>query len=232
MFTFNTLGDVDVTLTVTDSEGNIDSVTKTISVVSGVPTINEMLKLHASDSTSYDSFGVSIAIDGDRALVGAQNDDDLGSASGSVYVYEFDGTNWNEVTKLNAEFGASNDLFGVSVSLDGDRAVVGAMWDDDHSASNSGSAYVFEYDGSAWSQVAKLTASDFTANDHFGTSVAISGGRIAVGADRDDDNGTASSGSVYLFDFDGVQTWNEVGKLTCQRPGSQRLLWWKHRNGR
>ena len=96
-----------------------------------------------------DSFGVSIAIDGDRALVGAHYDDDLGSASGSVYVYEFDGTNWNEVAKLNAEFGASNDLFGVSVSLDGDRAVVGAMWDDDHSSANSGSAYVFEYDGSA-----------------------------------------------------------------------------------
>ena len=161
-----------------------------------------------------DSFGVSIAIDGDRAIVGAQNDDDNGSASGSVYIFEFDGTNWNEIAKLTPEFAASTDLFGVSVDIDGNRAVVGATGDDDNGASGSGSAYVFEFDGTSWSQVGKLLASDATANDSFGSgSVHQWRPHCHRCLTRMTTMPLSASGSVYLFDFDGAETWNEVGKL-------------------
>ena len=68
-------------------------------------------------------------------------------------------------TKLIASDGAASDWFGQSVSLDGDYALVGAYRDSDH-GNASGSAYVFQRVGATWSQVAKLTASDVTENDH------------------------------------------------------------------
>ncbi len=153
------------------------------SISDGSPTINEIIKLYANDAAASDSFGVSVAIDGHLAIVGATGDDDNGADSGSAYVYEFDGVNWNQVVKLTPTDGVGADNFGSSVAIDGNCAVVGAIGDDD-TASSSGSAYVFEYDGTAWTEVAKLNASDATANDWFGSAVAISGNRIAIGPNR------------------------------------------------
>ena len=79
---------------------------------------------------------------GDVALVGAQNDDDNGTYSGSAYVYRWNGSNWVEEQKLLASDGAAGDWFGHSVSISGDVALVGAYADDDI-GTNSGSAYVF-----------------------------------------------------------------------------------------
>ena len=100
-------------------------------------------KLTASDGAANDFFGFSVSLSGDRALVAAIRDDDLGTDSGSAYVFERqgDGT-WLEVAKLTASDGAAVDYFGVSVSLSGDRALVGACCDDDL-GDNSGSAYIF-----------------------------------------------------------------------------------------
>ena len=81
-------------------------------------------------------------------------------------------------TKLDASNRASFDQFGKSVALSGDSIVVGAHWDD----SSRGSAYVFDWNGSVWSQTAKLVASDGAAADLFGNSVAISGQTVVVGA--------------------------------------------------
>ena len=103
--------------------------------------------------------------------------------------------------KLTASDGATNDWFGYSVSIssDGTTALIGAYYDDDKGA-NSGSAYVFKYNGTAWIQQAKLTASDGAASDYFGNSVSISsdGTTALIGAYADDDKG-ADSGSAYVF---------------------------------
>ncbi|MCH8153181.1 MAG: YqaJ viral recombinase family protein [Planctomycetes bacterium] len=102
-----------------------------------------------------------------------------------------------EAGKLLASDGAANDQFGGSVSINGDVAVVGAGSDDDNGA-DSGSAYIFRFDGLSWVQEAKLTASDGAADDFFGLSVAVSGELVVVGAVGDDDNGSLS-GSAYMF---------------------------------
>ncbi len=108
------------------------------------PSTNEIQKLLASDAAAGDLFGFIVSISGDRAIVGAHRDDDNGSDSGSAYVFERDAMgNWKEVDKLTASDAAADDLFGISVSISGDRAIVGALFHDDN-GSDSGSAYVFE----------------------------------------------------------------------------------------
>lgn len=100
----------------------------------------------AQDGAEYDNFGGSVALSGDMALVGADNDDDNGSNSGSAYVFERDSggpDNWGQVAKLTADDGAQGDEFGSSVALEGDRALVGASFDDVNET-DSGSAYVFD----------------------------------------------------------------------------------------
>ncbi len=169
-------------------------------------------KLTASDGAVGDSFGYSVSLSGNRALVGAYKDDDNGIKSGSAYIYDYDGMNWSQSAKLTPSDGAVDDWFGLSVSLSSDRVLVGAPFDDDNGIS-SGSAYVFDYDGMSWSQSAKLLAGDGEATDYFGYSVSLSGNRVLVGAYGDDDNGS-SIGSAYVYDFDGMN-WNQSSKLTA-----------------
>jgi hypothetical protein len=157
------------------------------------------VKLIASDGEAYDWFGYSVAISGDYVVVSAPYDDDAGSGSGSAYIFKRDGTAWTEQAKITASDGAKYDAFGYSVAISGDYAVVGAHWDDD-AGSASGSAYIFKRDGTAWTEQAKITASDGAASDYFGVSVAISGGYAVVGADGGDDAGTAS-GSAYIYNI-------------------------------
>ena len=90
----------------------------------------------------------------------------MGSLSGSAYIFEFDGSSWTEVAKLTASDASIGDIFGRSVSISGDRAIVGAYGNDD-TGTNSGSAYIYHYNGSNWVQTTKLTASDAGSDDFF-----------------------------------------------------------------
>ena len=102
----------------------------------------QQTKLTASDAAADDSFGWSVAVSGDTAVIGAYLDDDGGSSSGSAYVFTRSGGVWSEQQKLTASDAAASDSFGYSVSVSGDTAVIGAYLDDD-GGSASGSAYVF-----------------------------------------------------------------------------------------
>src|SRR5512136_1022298 len=106
-------------------------------------------------------------------------------------------TDWTEQQKLLPSDGATGDIFGRSISISGDTAVVGAHCNDDNGA-DAGSAYVFIRSGTTWTQQAKLLALDGASNDYFGWSVAIDGNTAIIGATGDDDNG-AASGSMYVF---------------------------------
>jgi PKD repeat protein len=170
---------------------------------------NQVAKLTASDGAAYNRFGISISISGGYAIVGASGNDENGSDSGSAYIFERSGSSWNQVAKLTASDGAIGDYFGISVSISGRFAIVGAYADDDA----SGSAYIFERSGNNWNEVAKLTASDRSADDRFGWSVSISGGFAIVGAVLNDGIGI-SSGSGYIFERSG-SSWNQVAKLTA-----------------
>jgi len=157
-------------------------------------------KITANDAAANDAFGYTVSISGDYAVVGAYGDDNVGSSSGSAYIFNRSGSSWSQQAKLTADDAADNDNFGRDVAIDGNNAVIGVMYDDDDTESITGSAYLFSRSGSSWSQQSKITASDAMAWDYFGVSVGISGGYAIAGAYGDDNVGTYS-GSAYLFDL-------------------------------
>lgn len=170
----------------------------------------EQAKLLAGDGEAGDRLGISVALSGDTALLGAYFDDDNGNASGSAYVFVRNMGVWVEEGKLKAADGSGNDWFGYSVALSGDTALVGCYLDDDK-GTDSGSGYVFGRVGGVWTQDAKLLAGDGAAFDYLGISVALDGDMAVLGAYGDDDQGNGS-GSGYVFSrVTGV--WAEGAKL-------------------
>ncbi|MDY7109762.1 MAG: hypothetical protein SYC29_14090 [Planctomycetota bacterium] len=167
----------------------------------------EVGKLLASDGVAGDSFGRTVAIDGDVAIVGAPD-----NGAGAAYIYRFDGVGWAEEAVLTAADGENGDQFGIAADVSGDVAIVGA-WQDVDGAFSSGSAYVYRFDGASWSEEAKLLASDRAATDQFGVAVAIDGNVAVVGAERGDDLLTPvdDSGAAYVFEYGGG--WSETAKL-------------------
>ena len=125
----------------------------------------------------------------DKIVVGSYGDDDGGSTSGSVYVYNLDGTGEVKITASDA----AGDSFGNSVAIGNNKLVVGSPYDDDD-GSSSGSVYVYNLDGTG---EVKITASDAAAGDNFGFSVAVGSNKIVVGSiDSNND-----SGSAYIYNL-------------------------------
>jgi len=172
------------------------------------PLLTQQLKLTASDGAALDFLGTSVAVSGDTAVVGATKFTSLDSA----YVFVRSGATWTQQQKLTASDGASADEFGTSVAISGDTVVVGAFFDD-VGFTDQGSAYVFVRSGTTWTQQQKLTAGDGAALDQFGTSVAISGDTVVVGAEFDG-VGFSNQGSAYVFVRSGT-TWTQQQKLTA-----------------
>ena len=181
-------------------------------------------RLTAPDAANDDSFGRSVAVDGDFVVVGSWRDDDDGTNSGSVYVFTkpsggwgaWDGLSSNAkdqlTAKLTASDAAAEDHFGWSVAIDGDNVVVGAYGNDDD-GTDSGSAYLFTKPSGGWAtatETVKLTAPDGAAGDEFGDSVAAGGGRAIVGAPGDE----SETGAAYVFS---IPTWTAI---TGSGPGT------------
>jgi hypothetical protein len=168
-------------------------------------------KLMASDGARNDYFGASVSLYGDRALIGAWQDDDNGEDSGSAYIFELANGSWQESKKLLASDGAAFDEFGFSVSIINDLILIGAKGDNDPILGlNTGSAYIYELVSNEWLET-KLVSNDLDRADVFGNSVSLSGNRALIGAYQDDDNG-ASSGSAYIFEKSNNQ-WIQTSKL-------------------
>jgi hypothetical protein len=191
----------------------------------------QQAKLTASDGATNDMFGISAALSSgyltsDTALVGARHDD-IGSNSdqGSVYVFTRSGTTWSQQAKLTASDGATDDMFGTSVDLSGDTALVGARYDDVGSNSDQGSAYVFTRSGTTWSQQQQLTAADGAATDMFGVSVALSGDTALVGAWSDDFGSNTSAGSASVFTLSGA-TWSQQAQLASSEGAVEDRFGW------
>jgi hypothetical protein len=174
------------------------------------------------DSGFTDFFGSSVAIGGDTIVVGAyQHNAPIGPIdpgtglptpvfnTGAAYVFTRTGTTWTQQAKLLPADLAEADLFGWSVAVQGDTALVGSFGDDD-GGQNSGSAYAFSRSGSAWTQQGKLTAADPSAEDQFGFRVALDGQTAVVGAHKDD----VQKGSAYVFLRTGA-AWAQQAELTA-----------------
>jgi hypothetical protein len=162
-------------------------------------------KLTAPDPRTEAHFGHSLALDGDTLAVGTW-------ATDTVYVFEREGAWWPEPQIVRALPGQAGN-FGQSLALDGDRMVVGAEWRWFSSAQlTGGGASVFARVGQEWVLEQDLAAGDPANGDQFGSSVAIAGDLVVVGAPLDDDEVNESSGSAYVFTrVDGE--WAELQKL-------------------
>jgi hypothetical protein len=158
-------------------------------------TGQELFKLLATDGSSFNHFGSSVAISGDIAIVGAKSDGVNGIDSGSAYI--FDVTTGAQLVKLLPTDGQAGDWFGWSVAISGDTAIVGAIHDDDNGV-DSGSVYLF--DTTTGAQLAKLLPSESTPGKSFGTNIAINSTTAIVGVPLDHENGS-STGTAYLFDI-------------------------------
>ena len=182
-------------------------------------TWKQVAKLTASDGEDVDLFGNAVAISRDTIVIGSI-DDDHGRDSGAVYVFTRDAAGtWTQSAKLTASDAAQDDYFGYSVSISGDTALFGAIYDDD-GGDNSGAAYVFTRGASgAWTQSAKLTAPNAAAVEYFGGAVAISG-ETALISSSGDAVGGSESGAAHVFTRGAGGTWTHTAKLKASDAAS------------
>ena len=170
--------------------------------------------LRASDAASADAFGGAVSISEGVIVVGAY-------IKGAAYVFERGaGGAWAQTAILRATNATTSNFFGLSVGVSGGVAVVGAYAESD----NSGAAYVFERGaGGAWTQTARLRASNADSGDRFGQAVAVSGTSVVVGAWREagPTNGSNQSGAAYVFDRGAGGAWTETAILRASNSETE-----------
>ncbi len=168
--------------------------------------------LSASDASAADYFGHSVTTNGTSIVIGAIKADGIQSESGAAYVFEKSGDNWVEVEKLEASDGKSQDNFGYDIDINASGVIVVGSPNQTDLVSKSGAAYLFEGSEGNFAEIIKLKASNRTEKDYFGSSVAINGSDVVVGAYLAD-GFTNNSGAVYYFSVDnGV--WNEQQQIS------------------
>ena len=161
--------------------------------------------LFASDGQPFDHLGWDVDIDPDNlvAVAGAPDDDDLGSNSGSAYVF-FDNpmSGWEEYQKVLPNDASANDQFGFSVAVRNTTLIVGAP-----GHGNGGAVYVFERQAGNWNQVQKLVPGDLTPGSSFGFSLAFDGVTLAIGANRWSSPTIDRVGKAYVYTRSGGTQW-------------------------
>lgn len=186
----------------------------------GANAWGEVKQLSAADGAAGDWLGHAVSLKNDVAAIGAPNAS-VGTSSkqGAAYLFGKDfgnAENWGMVKKLTAADGARNDFFGMSVAQSDDWVLIGA----NGNRFNKGAAYLFRQNTGGtnnWGQVKKLTASDESAGDTFGSSVSMSGNYALIGSP----NHNFNRGAAYIFKkgSGGESDWSQAKKLTA--PGAQ-----------
>ncbi len=170
----------------------------------------EHATLTPSDAAAGARFGTSVAISGERCVIGAWGDDTVALDGGAAYVFRRDGMAWVEEAKLTVREAKVEDGFGMSVSISGEYCVIsGVRTQADFDHNRPGSAYVFHRVASRWVQQARLTPNDVDGWGLFGFyPVAISRDRLVVGGHRAD-----GAGAAYVFRRDGDE-WVQEARLS------------------
>jgi hypothetical protein len=178
------------------------------------PTWVQEQKLVAADASSGDFFGWSVSVSGDYVATGAYLADVLDSNTGAVYVHEYDGSDWDNQSKVFPADGQASDSFGYAVAIDGDLMAVGAHVVDSH-VDDSGALYMYRLVGHTWTMEQKLRASDGGENDRLGYQVALDGEVVIAGAFRNDEGG-ADAGAAYVYAYNGFRGyWGLEEKLVA-----------------
>lgn len=209
-------------------------------------TWSEEARLRTHNRRPADYFGIAVSISGNSILAGAEgenstapgvdsedNNGEIGgghtaASVGAAYVFTKNNGTWAQQAYLKASNPSSSDVFGRTVALCGDLAVIGAEQErssttginsiPNDNAVRAGAAYIFSRSGNTWTQEAYLKGSNTGAGDVFGCSVAVSGSTVVVGARGEDattstingpsnDAGT-DRGAVYVF-VKGASGWTE-----------------------
>jgi predicted outer membrane repeat protein len=194
-------------------------------------TWNPIQKLVPNDRKAKDNFGKAVAIYGDYAIIGSTNqsyneqDSIFKPHAGAAYIFRNQNGNWIQVKKLVAPKRDSNDHFGAAVAITKEFAFVGAPNEDEdslelNSISNAGSCYIFKDNNNGWDLAQKITAMDRAENNHFGTSIAISGNNAIIGNPDDDLDETGknfieNTGSVIILDNINDK-WTQVLKIVAK----------------
>ena len=182
-----------------------------------------------SNTQGHESFGIGLSISGGTFVAGAPSESSGATGvngdqnnqnalySGAAYVFTGAGQSWQQQAYLKASNTDADDAFGRAVAIDGDTIAVGAAWESssargiggdqtNNDAPGSGAVYIFERTGDAWAQTAYLKASNADAGDFFGTSLAIQGDTLIVGAYGESsgsadptDNSASAAGAAYVF---------------------------------
>lgn len=168
--------------------------------------------LTPSDQVIAD-YGFEVAIDGSVAAVGAPGYPSALGTSGAVYVYRYNGSSWVEEDLLVGSNLSNQSLFGSSISIDGDRMLIGAFNADDATSNQAGKLYIYEYDGVQWNETAELQSDASNNIANLGVSVGLDGD-WAIGGAQLDDELSSGGGAVYVYKYDG-QNWGLHSKLTA-----------------
>ena len=183
-------------------------------------TYGQIFKIAHPDTTIGNGFGTSVAIDGNRALIGASAENVCGLNSGAAYIYERDAEDesWKVVTRLVPSSCVEGDFFGRSLSIHGDRAVVAASGTfPNRNASNA--AYIFERNSETgeWKEVAKIKQYDDVEEGSFAASVSLDGDRLLVTTSGDPIR-QEYNGSAYIYERTADNRW--VKQATLKGSGS------------
>ncbi|MEZ6014919.1 MAG: FG-GAP repeat protein [Planctomycetota bacterium] len=182
--------------------------------VSGA-TVSERQRL-LEPSKRLSDFGTNVAIDGDMAIVGAQNEgDSTGDDLGAAYVFQRNVSDWEFVTRIAPSSRAPGDRFGSRVAVSGSFFAISAPGADHAGAADSGEVYLYERlntSASSFALRARLAPNDYAAGDGFGQSLALRGATLAAGSPGADDGSLQNSGAAYVFAQSGV-TWTQAAKV-------------------
>jgi len=171
-------------------------------------TYTDVARLYATDASTYDLFGSSVALHKYVAVIGAHGDDEAaGTASGSAYVFRYNtkSLTWSQEVKLRGSDTSDYDYFGYAVSVFDGIILVGAYLANGYSSS-SGAVYVFKYGTytqgtlkmNGWYETTKFSPVDGKESTYFGYSLSLYKNTAIVGADMGD-GFVVDSGSAYVF---------------------------------
>lgn len=172
-------------------------------------TCEEPLQASQIQETAY--FGSAIATDGERVVIGARG---ANNHHGAAYVFRREGLRWIEEQILIGSASQGNSYFGSAVAIDGNIIVVGA-YQYDGPALNTGAAYIFELDGSQWSEKIQLQPQSANQSASFGIAVAVDGTTVVVGAERQTQQNEQNGGAAYVYVKKGAQ-WNPTPTQTLE----------------
>ncbi|HRI63415.1 MAG TPA: ricin-type beta-trefoil lectin domain protein [Polyangium sp.] len=199
-----------------DAAGKVDQGVGYIFVRNGT-TWTQQAKLVPSDAGARDLCGLAVDLHVDTAILGCrQHDIGTHSNQGAAYVFARNGGVWSQEAKLTAPDGAAEDWFGISMSVQGNLALVGATNHDVGANVNQGVVYTFQRSGSTWTSQNQFSGNDCGPNDWFGFSLELSGSRAFIGADASTIGSNTNQGSAYVYEI--VTTAGNVGDA-CSTSG-------------